>query len=68
MIKSGLRRSADEPRPLLLPVELAAFNGSGRGILLADKITVGAKEFWSGDHVLENGARVGTLLCGPTTW
>lgn len=29
---------------------------------------VGAKEFCSGDHVLEIGARVSILQGGPTTW
>lgn len=49
----------DEP---ILPVELPAVSDSGRGILLTDRMAVGAKEFWSGNHVLENGAWVGPYM------
>lgn len=47
---------------------VAALSGSERGILLVDKMAVGAKEFWSSDLVLENRTLVGPLQGGLMAW
>lgn len=68
VIESEMRRSLNEPRLPTLFGELPDLRDSGRGTLLTDKTVNGAERYWSDDNVLENGARLGPLQGGPTTW
>lgn len=59
--RSEMRRFAEELKSMALPRELRSLSSSGRGTLLVDRMADGFNKFWSGDHVLEDGAWVGLL-------